>query len=152
MRQRGLLITILLVLLGAAGPAAVAQSKLGHLKEWIGKHPTYNDFKPRREFLKLPEIKRPLLNLLSRDDYRFLTRTCGKEVPIEMIGDFLIARRCHRYACGNGGGVVIINLSDGAIHVAIMDEDDREQRWFSANGKHKELPFNVQFGFLLIKK
>jgi hypothetical protein len=77
---------------------------------------------------------------------------CGKEVPIEMIGDFLIARRCHRYACGNGGRVVILNLSDGAIHVAIMDEDDREQRWFRSNGKHKELPFEIQLGFMVIKK
>jgi hypothetical protein len=69
-----------------------------------------------------------------------------------MIGDFLIARQCHRYACGNGGGVVIVNLSAGAIHVAIMDEDDREQRWFSSNGKYKVLPFEIQLGFLLIKK
>jgi hypothetical protein len=75
-----------------------------------------------------------------------------KEVPIEMIGGFLIARRCHRYACGYGAGVAIVNLSDGAIHVAIMGEYDREQRWFSSNGKYKELPFKIQFGFLLIKK
>src|SRR5262245_4317574 len=150
MRRCGFL--TILVLLGCASSTAIAQSKLGHLKEWVGKYPTFNDFKPRREFLNLPEIKRPLLRLISRGDYRFLTRTCGKEVPIEMIGDFLIARRCHRYACGNGGGVVIVNLSDGAIHVAIMDEDDTEQRWFSSNGKYKELPFEIRYGFLLIKK
>jgi len=150
MRRCGFL--TILVLLGCVSQTAIAQSKLGHLKEWVGINPTFNDFKPRREFLKLPEIRRPLLKLLSLDDYRFLTRGCGKEVPIEMIGDFLIARRCHRYACGNGGGVVIVNLSDGAIHVAIMDEDGREQRWFSTNGKHRELPFEVKFGFLEIKK
>jgi hypothetical protein len=150
MRRCGFL--TILVLLGCVSSTVVAQGKLGRLKEWVGKSPTYNEFRPRREFLNLPEIKRPLLKLISRDDYRFLTRTCGKEVPIEMIGDFLVARRCHRNACGNGGGVVIVNLSDGAIHVAIMDEDDREQRWFSSNGKHKELPFEIQFGFLLIKK
>ena len=150
MRRCGFL--TILVLLGCVSSTAIAQSKLGHLKEWVGINPTFNDFKPRREFLKLPEIRRPLLKLLSRDDYRFLTRTCGKEVPIEMIGDFLIARRCHRYACGNGGGVVIVNLSDGAIHVAILDEDDPEQRWFSSNGKYKELPFEIKLGFLLIKK
>ena len=68
-RRCGLL-TIFLVLLGSVSPTAIAQGKLGHLKEWVGKHPTYNDFRPHREFLKLPEIKRPLLKLLSRDDYR----------------------------------------------------------------------------------
>jgi hypothetical protein len=122
------------------------------LTEWVGKFPTYNDFIPRKEFLKLPEIQRPLLKLLSRNDYRFLTRTCGKETPIEMIGDLLIVRRCHSYACGLGGVVVIVNLSDEAIHVAIMDKDDSEQRWFSTNGKYKELPFDVQSGFLVIKR
>ena len=142
----------ILILLGSISPTAIAQGKFGHLKEWVGKYPTFNDFRPRREFLKLPEIKRPLLKLLSRDDYLFLTQTCGKEVPIEIIGDFLIVRRCDRYACGYGGGVVIVNLSDGAIHVAIMDEDDREQRWFSTNGKYRELPFEIQLGFLLTKK
>jgi hypothetical protein len=85
---------------------------------------------------------------------KFKAPLCGEEsgTPIEMIGDFLIARRWRCIACGKGGGVVIVNLSDGAIHVAIMDEDDREQRWFSANGKHKELPFEIQFGFPLIIK
>jgi hypothetical protein len=149
--QRRVILTIL-ISLGCISPNAVAQSKLSHLKEWVGKHPTYNDFRPRKEFLKSPEIQRPLLKLISKKDYRFLTRRCGKEVPIEMIGDFLIVRRCHSYACGDGGGVVIVNLSDGAIHLAIMDEDDSEQRWFSTNGKYKELPFDVQSGFLVIKK
>src|SRR4030095_17135546 len=64
-----------------------AQDKLGNLKEWVGKYPTYNDTKPHREFLKLPEVRQPLLNLLSKKDHRFLTVECGKEVPIEMIGD-----------------------------------------------------------------
>src|SRR5262245_26629278 len=149
--QRRDLLTII-VLLCCFSSTAIARGKLGHLKEWVGKYPTYNYFKPRREFLKLPEIKQPLLKLLSRDDYRFLTRTCGKEAPIEMAGDFLIVRRCHRYACGIGGAVLIVGLSDGAIHVAIQDEDDIEQRWFSANGKYKELPFDVQSGFFVIKR
>jgi hypothetical protein len=150
MRRCGLL--TFLVLLGCVSPVAVAQANLGHLKEWVGKYPTNNDLKPHREFLKLPEIKRPLLKLLSRDDYRFLTRTCGKEVPIEKIGDFLIVRRCHKFACGYGGAVVIVNHSDGAIHVAILDEDDSEVRWFSTNGKHKELPFDVRGVWFVIKK
>ena len=51
-----------------------------------------------------------------------------------------------------GGAVLIVSLADGAIHVAIKNEGDSEQRWFSTNGKHKELPFDVQSGWFVIKR
>src|SRR6266550_154618 len=83
-----------------------AQEKLGHLKVWVGKYPTYKNTKPRREFLKLPEVSEPLLNLLSKQDYRFLTVVCGKEVQIEMIENYLIIRKCHRNYCLRGTAVL----------------------------------------------
>jgi hypothetical protein len=141
-----------LVLLGCVSLPATAQVKLGHLKEWVGKYPTYSGSKPRKEFLRLPEIQQPLLKLLSRNDYRFLTKTCGKEAPIEEADGFLIVRRCHSYACAYGAVVLIINLKDGAMHAAILDEDDAEQRWFSTNGRHEELPFDVKLARFVTKK
>jgi hypothetical protein len=141
-----------LVLLGSVSTPTVSQARFGHLKEWVGKRPTYNGTKPRKEFLKLPEIQQPLLKLLPRNDYRFLTRTCGKEAPIEEADGFLIVRRCHSYACAYGAVILIINLNDGAMHVAIMDEDDTEQRWFSTNGKYRDLPFEVTLARFVTKK
>lgn len=149
MRQSRLIVA--LVLLGCVNPPAMSQGKLGHLKEWAGKYPTYNDTKPRREFLKLPEIQQSLLKLLPRTDYRFLTKTCSKEARIDQIESFLIVRRCHSYACGFGAAILIVNLTDGAMHVAISGKGT-EQKWFSTNGKHKELPFDVKLAWFVTKK
>jgi hypothetical protein len=142
MKRCSLVIAFLLI--GYFPVTLMAQGKFRHLKDWVGKYPTFNDTKPHKEFLKLPVIQKSLLHLLPSNDYRFLTKTCGKEVPIKMIGDFLIIRRCHHYACAYGSAVLLVNLQDGAMHIAIRNEKDEEQRWFSTNGKYKELPFDVQ--------
>ena len=134
------------------GITSLAQGKLDHLNKWVGKYPTYNNTKPRQEFLRLPEIQRGLKTLLSKEDYRFVTKTCGKEVPIKKIDNYLIVRRCHSYACAYGGATIVINLDDGAMHIAIKNEGDKEQRWFSTNNKQGELPFEVRLAFLIVKK
>lgn len=131
--------------------AVNAQDTLGHLKEWVGKYPTYNSTKPRREFLKLPEVRQPLLNLLSRQDYRFLTVICGKEVPIEIIENYLIVRKCHSNYCLRGTAVLIINIKDGSMHVVIRNENYPDPRWFSTNGNYKELPFRIEAGYVVVK-
>jgi hypothetical protein len=131
---------------------ALAQGKLDYLNTWVGMFPTYNDRRPRQQFLKLPVIQRGLKKLLSEADYRFVTKTCRKEVPIERIENYLIVRRCHSYACAYGAMTLVINLDDGAMHIAILDEDDQEQRWFSTNNKQGELPFEVKSAWYVNRK
>lgn len=129
-----------------------AQDKLGYLKEWVGKYPADNATKPHRALLKLPEVRKPLLSLLSKPDYHFMTVVCGKEVPVEVIDDYLIVRKCHSNYCLRGTAVLIINVKDGAMHVVIRNESDSEPRWFSTNGKYKELPFRFEAGYVVVKK
>jgi hypothetical protein len=135
-------------LLSAAG----AQERLDHLKGWVGKYPTYNDTKPHREFLKLPEVRQRLLKLVSKKDYRFITVTCGKEVPIEQIEDYLIIRKCHSNYCLRGTALIILNIRDGGMHVAINGEGDSAPRWFSSSGNYRELPFEVQSGWIISRR
>src|SRR5215216_3278289 len=143
---------ILVIAFGLSALTTVnAQEKLGHLRHWVGKYPSYDDTKPHRDFLKLPEVRNPLLKLLSKKDYHFLAVVCGKEVPIEMIEDYLIVRKCHRNYCMRGTAVLIINVKDGAMHVVIRDEKDSEPRWLSTNGKHKDLTFRIEAGFMVVK-
>jgi hypothetical protein len=140
-------IVLLLCLLSATD----AQDRLSHLRSWVGKYPTYNDTKPHQEFLKLPEIRQRLLKLVSPKDYRFITVICGKEVPIEQIDDYLIVRKCHSNYCLRGTALIIINLKDGAMYVALRDEKDSEPRWFSSGGDYKKLPFEVKAGWIITK-
>jgi hypothetical protein len=144
-------LTLLITFTACSLSTTNAQERLGHLREWVGKYPSYNNRKAPRDFLKLPEVHRPLLRILSPQDYRFITAVCGKQVPIEMIGDYLIVRKCHSNYCLRGTALLIINIKDGAMHAAISSEKDSEPRWFSTNGKYNELPFRIVAGFMIVK-
>jgi hypothetical protein len=76
---------------------------------------------------------------------------CGKEIPIEMIGDYIIVRKCDSNYCLRGTALILINIKDGAMHVAISKEKDSEPGWVSTNGKYKELPFRIEAGFVVVK-
>jgi hypothetical protein len=143
--------TLLITLTACVLSNSNAQEKLGHLREWVGKYPSYNNIKAPKDFLRLPEVRRPLMKLLSDQDYRFLTVVCGKEIPIEMIGDYIIVRKCDSNYCLRGTALILINIKDGAMHVAISKEKDSEPRWVSTNGKNKELPFRIEAGFVVVK-
>jgi hypothetical protein len=145
--KTSLSISLLLILFASTR----AQEKLGYLRTWVGKYPTYNVTKPHREFLKEPEIQRQLLSLLPRKVFHFLTVTCGKEVPIELIDEYLIIHRCHSNYCLRGTALLIVGLKEGIIHVALRTEKDSERRWFSRNGKYRELPFKVINGWIVLK-
>ncbi|HEX8649835.1 MAG TPA: hypothetical protein VF708_03270 [Pyrinomonadaceae bacterium] len=128
-----------------------AQDKLGHLRSWAGKYPTYKGSRPRRQFLKLPEIHGRLLKLVSPKDYRFIMDVCGKEVPIEQMGDYLIVRKCHRNYCLRGTALIIVNLKDGSMYIALRDENDSEARWLSSGGDYRALPFEVKSGWTITR-
>jgi hypothetical protein len=119
-----------------------AQSKLGHLRSWAGKYPTQKTGRVTRNFFQLPEIRRPLMALLSRKDFNLLTREYGVETPIKQLGDFLAVKVCRPHACDTDQAGFAVNLRTGFVYVRM--QEGQSTRWFSTRDTYTELPQNVQ--------
>ena len=122
--------------------AAAAQGSLQHLRSWAGRYPTHKTGRVTRSFFRLPEIRRPLLSLISRDDFNLLTREYGVETPIKQIGNFLAVKVCRQHACDTDQAGFAINLRTGFVYVRM--QEGPTVRWFSTRDTYKELPQNVQ--------
>src|SRR5260370_21918390 len=96
---------------------AVAQNSLGHLKSWAGKYPTEKNGRVTTKFFGLPEIRAPLLRLLSRADFDLLTKEYTVEAPIKLIGDYLAVKVCRPHTCADEQAWFTINLRTCAISV-----------------------------------
>ena len=138
--KRENLIALALLLFCFSG-VAVAQDKLGHLRSWAGKYPTYQKGRLTTNFFNLPEIKRPLLRLLSRRDFNLLTREYSIESPIEQIGNYLAVKVCRPHACDSDNAGFAINLRDGTIYVKMQAGENT--RWFASRGMYTNLPQSV---------
>jgi hypothetical protein len=147
--MRGHQLLAALILASSLTLAAHAQRSPDDLRKWVGKYPTYSKTEMHTTFLALPEIRQPLRKMLSRDDFIFLTRTCTKEMPIELVEGYLIVRKCHSSYCLKGTALLIVVLKDGAIHVALRTEDDSAPRWYGTNRIPAQLPFEVQAGWIV---
>src|ERR1700682_6031209 len=119
MTRKKLMVLVPLLLL-CFSSAVVAQDGLGHLKSWAGKYPTDRKGKITTSFFGLPEIRTPLLRLLSRADFNLLTKEYGVETPIKQIGDYLAVKVCRPHACDEEQGGFAINLSTGVIYVRML--------------------------------
>jgi hypothetical protein len=119
-----------------------AQSGLAHLQSWAGKYPTHRTGRVARRFFQLPEIRRPLLALLSRKDFNLLTRVYGVETPIKQIGNFLAVKVCRPHACDTDQAGFAINLRTGFVYVRM--QENQTTRWFSTRDTYTELPQSVQ--------
>lgn len=140
MTRKKLIVLAPLLLLCFSG-AAVAQD-LGHLRSWAGKYPTDRKGKVTTSFFGLPEIRTPLLHLLSRTDFNLLTKEYGVETPIKQIGDYLAVKVCRPHACDEEEGAFAINLSTGVIYVRM--QNGQKVRWFASKGDSKDLPQEVR--------
>jgi hypothetical protein len=130
------------LLLFCFGGVVRAQSGLGHLQSWVGKYPTHKTGRITRRFFQLPEIRRPLLAILNRNDFNLLTREYGLETPIKQIGNFLAVKVCRPHACDTDQAGFAINLRTGFVYVRI--QEGQTTRWFSTRDTYKELPQSVQ--------
>jgi hypothetical protein len=131
----------LALLLCCIGGTVTAQNRLEHLKSWAGKYPTERKGRVTTSFFRLPEIRRPLLRLLSRTDYNLLTRDYRVEVPIKLIGNYLAVKDCLPHACDTNNAGFVINLRDGSIYVRMYAA--ATARWFSSKGQQTDLPESV---------
>ncbi|HKR00584.1 MAG TPA: hypothetical protein VJT09_07915 [Pyrinomonadaceae bacterium] len=141
MKRRNL-IALALALTFACGGAAAAQGGLRSLRSWAGKYPTDRRGKVARNFFRVPAVRRPLLGLLSRQDFNLLTRTYGVETPIKLIGDFLAVKVCRPHSCDTDQAGFAINLRTGFVYVRM--QEGQTVRWFSTRDTYTELPQNVQ--------
>src|SRR5260370_40407751 len=96
---RGKLIVPVSLMLLCFSSVAVAQNSLGHLKSWAGKYPTEKKGRVTTKFFGLPEIRAPLLRLLSRADFDLLTKEDTVEAPIKLIGDSLAVKAWRPHNC-----------------------------------------------------
>lgn len=141
MTRKNLMVLVPLLLL-CFGSAAVAQDRLGHLRSWAGKYPTEKKGRVTKRFFGLPEIRTPLLRLLSRTDFNLLTKEYAVEAPIKQIGDYLAAKVCRPHDCADEQAGFAINLHTGAIFVRMQEEE--HVRWFASNEDSTDLPQEVQ--------
>jgi hypothetical protein len=132
----------LLLLLFCLGGVVAAQTPLGRLNSWAGKYPTHKTGRVTRKFFQLPEIRRPLVTLLSRKDFNLLTTEYAVETPIKRIGDFLAVKVCRPHACDTDEAGFAINLRTGFVYVRVQEGETI--RWFSTRDTYKELPQDVQ--------
>ena len=140
MIRRKLIVLVPLLMLCFCS-AAVAQD-LGRLKSWTGKYPTERKGRVTTSFFGLPEIRTPLLRLLSRADFNLLTKEYGVETPIKQIGDYLAFKVCRPHACDEEEGAFAINLNTGVMYVRMQDGE--KVRWFASKGDSKDLPQEVR--------
>ena len=136
------LMVVVPVLMLCFSCAAVAQDRLGHLKSWVGKYPTERKGRITTNFFGLPEIRTPLLRLLSRADFNLLTKEYAVEAPIKLTGDYLSVKVCRPHDCADEQAGFAINLNTGVIYVRMQAEED--VRLFASKGKPTDLPKEVQ--------
>src|SRR5258708_6347710 len=141
MTRRNLIILAPLLAL-CFSSSAIAQEGLGHLKSWAGKYPTDKKGRVTTSFFGVPEIRTPLLHLLSRADFNLLTKEYAVEAPIKLIGDYLAVKVCRPHDCADEQAGFAINLNTGVIFVRMQAEEDI--RWFASKGKPTDLPKEVQ--------
>ena len=141
MKRKKLIAPALLIIIFSFGGALAAQSNLVHLRSWAGKYPTNRRGRVTTSFFKLPEIRQPLLSLLSRADFNLLTREYQVETPIKQIGAYLAVKVCRQHACDTDNAAFAINLRTGFIYVKLYA--NQESRWFGSKGDYTDLPRNV---------
>ena len=135
-------LTAVVLLLFCLSGAVVAQGGLGSLSAWAGRYPTHKTGRVTRRFFQLPQIRQPLVALLSRSDLNLLTREYGVETPIKRIGDFLAVKVCRPHACDTDQAGFAINLRTGFVYVRM--QEGSTTRWFSTRDTYTELPQDVQ--------
>jgi hypothetical protein len=126
----------------AFSSAVAAQSNLNHLKSWADKYPTERKGRVTTRFFALPEVRTPLMRLLSRTDFNLLTKEYAVESPIKLVGNYLVAKVCMPHNCGEEQAGFAIDLRTGVIYARMQDAE--KERWFASKGSDKDLPKDVR--------
>jgi len=120
---------------------AVAQSDLGYLRNWVGKHPISVPPAPRRNIYRTQPLQRRLRKLLGAKNYRRLLNDYYVMGPVAAAGDYIIVDRCERHNCEESASFMAVNCRDGDVHVAFYKLGKLE--WFHSKGTVRDLPRDV---------
>ncbi|MDX6383369.1 MAG: hypothetical protein QOK48_942 [Blastocatellia bacterium] len=140
--KRNPMVVMAALFLLAFSSAVAAQSNLNHLKSWADKYPTERKGRVTTRFFALPEVRTPLMRLLSRTDFNLLTKEYAVESPIKLVGNYLVAKVCMPHNCGEEQAGFAINLRTGVIYARMQDAE--KERWFASKGSDKDLPKDVR--------
>lgn len=129
------------LLLFCLSSAAGAQVPLSRLKSWEGKYPTTKRGRVTSKFFAEPQVRTPLLRLLSREDFNLLTKEYAVETPVKKIGDYLVVKVCKPHMCFEQSAFAI-DLTTGNVFVRMAT--DETERWFASKGTAANLPAAVK--------
>jgi hypothetical protein len=136
-------------------PMSISQSNLDSLKKWAGKYPIrlrkdkgvrQEEQLPSNNFFELPYIRQELTNLLDDNDFKKIATEDWAIVPIKLVTDYLVIKRCRPHGCTSENAILAVSLHDGSMHVGFWNEDEKDSRkirWFSTKGDYKDLPKEV---------
>lgn len=123
-----------------------AAKSLVYLKEWEGRYSFDKDTRTGKSFFQLPEIREQLSKLLSKNDFRLLTKVYGVDFPIELYENYLVIQKCKPHDCPIENAMLVVNLENGSINVAFfrMYGSKTETRWINSNWDQYHLPEDIK--------
>jgi hypothetical protein len=153
--QRAAIPMVSSIPLKRGGSMSISQSDLDSLKKWVGKYPMQlgtskgvrpEEQLPSKNLFELPYIRQGLINLPDNDFKKITAEVDWNIVPIELVSNHLVIRRCRAHSCGSEEAILVVSLYDGSMHVSFWNEEEetsRKIRWFSTKGNYKDLPKEI---------
>jgi len=119
----------------------MAQSKLGYLRNWVGKFPVSTPGEPHRNIYQTQPLQRRLVKLLGWKNYRCLLNDYYVMGRIELAGDYVIVDHCERGNCDESSSFMAVNFRRGDLHVAFYKLGTLQ--WFHSKGRARDLPRSI---------
>jgi hypothetical protein len=144
--------TVLILIIFLTAVSATAQENWNSLTNWIGRYPTDG----KGNFFKLPAIQNRLRNLLSKEDFKHLTKELLIEHQIENIKGYLVVEVSLEHCSPCDNAMLALNFKSGAMHVGFYKHESHREiaRWFYSQPKDEpdDLPKEVSDEFLYMHK
>jgi hypothetical protein len=85
---------------------------------------------------------------LPKEQYKLLTSAYEVEVPIELVGSYLIINRCMPHCCPCQNALLAIDLQNGAMLALFWDRSDESTTCFSTGVTVSALPEDIKEKYL----
>jgi len=134
--------TVILIVLSFLVVSAEASS-LDTTNYWVRAYPD-------KRFFNTPEIKKPLKNMLTPEQWKRLTETYSVMSQIQLIQGHLVAECCVPHDCPAEHAMVVIDLKRKRFHVGFYRGYYQQKttiEWISSEGEFYDLPKEVQDEF-----
>ena len=119
------------------------------LTNWVGRYP-YSCDKRFQNVFEVPEVKKALKKMLTRNEWKRLTDTYALTTPIQLIQDHLIVSCCKPHCCPCEHAMLVVDLKRERFHVGFYRgyyQDKTTIEWISSEGEFHDLPREIQEEF-----